>query len=147
MREPRSVVSRQSASSNDYFGSEQSEVAPRGPIFRAVRAAAEGLLPLVILVAMVALFWEASTIGRLFTATRGIDLIQRTEMVTVGGGLVVALIVYLISTIRTLQGVREHQRTGAQTEATITLAFLIVSAIVTLIPLVIALTSPQHPAP
>lgn len=146
MREPRSVLSRP-FSSNDPFGSGQPEAGQRGPVARAVRAAAEGILPLVILVALVALFWEASVIGRLFAASHGIDLLQRTEMVTVGGGLVVALIVYLISVIRTLQGVREHQKSGAQTEATITLAFLIASAVVTLIPLVIALTSPQHPAP
>jgi hypothetical protein len=146
MREPRSIASRPTTSA-DYFGFEQTANAPRGPLARAVRAAAEGLLPLVILVAIIALFWEASVIGRLFTASHGIDLIQRTEMVTVGGGLAVSLIVYLISTIRTLQGVREHQKSGAQMEATITLAFLIGAAIVTLIPLVIALTSPQHPAP
>jgi hypothetical protein len=147
MREPRTVTSRPTASSGDYFGFEPDAPAQRGPLARAVRAAAEGLLPLVILVAIVALFWEASVIGRLFTVSHGIDLVQRTEMVTVGGGLVVSLIVYLISTIRTLQSVREHQKSGAQMEAAITLAFLIGSAIVTLIPLVIALTSPQHPAP
>jgi hypothetical protein len=147
MREPRSAVSRPTASPGDYYGFDPAATAQRGPLARAVRAAAEGLLPLVILVAIVALFWEASVIGRLFAASHCIDLIQRTEMVTVGGGLVVSLIVYLISTIRTLQGVREHQKSGAQMEATITLAFLIGAAIVTLIPLIIALTSPQHPAP
>ena len=147
MREPRTVTSRPTASSGDYFGFEPTAATQRGPLARAVRAAAEGLLPLVILVAIIALFWEASVIGRLFAASHGIDLIQRTEMVTVGGGLAVSLIVYLISTIRTLQGVREHQKSGARMEATITLAVLIGAAVVTLIPLVIALTSPQHPAP
>lgn len=147
MREPRSVTGRQSISPNDYFGMEQEEVAQPGIIARYVRAAGEGILPVVILAALVGLFWEASVIGRVFAAPYGIDMIQRAEMVTAGGGLVVALIVYLISTVRTLQGVRLNQRAGAQIEAMITLAFLIFSAIVTLIPLFIALTSPQHPAP
>jgi EamA domain-containing membrane protein RarD len=112
-----------------------------------VRAAGEGVLPLVILVALLGLFWEASVIGRVFAAPYGVDMVQRTEMVTAGGGVLVALIVYLISTTRTLQGVREHQRSGEQVEAMITLGFLIFSAVVTFIPLVIALTSAQHPAP
>lgn len=146
MREPRSVISKQ-ISPASYFGAEQDEPAPRGPIARFVRAFAEGLLPLVILVALLGLFWEASVIGRLFATPYGIDALQRTEMVTAGGGLVVALIVYLISMTRTLQGVREHQRSGAHMEAFVTLTVLIVCAVVTLAPLLIALATPQHPAP
>lgn len=146
MREPRSVISKQ-ISPASYFGSESDEPAPRGLISRFVRAFAEGLLPLVILVALLALFWEASVIGRLFATPYGIDAVQRTEMVTAGGGLVVALIVYLISMTRTLQGVREHQKSGSQLEASVTLTVLIFCIIVTLIPLFIALMMPQHPAP
>ena len=144
----RSLPGNQYASVN-YFGlPSQTATSRRGAAGgRAIRAALEGLLPAVILVALVALFWESSVIGRLFALPYGIDMIQRTEMVTAGGGLVVALIVYLISATRTLQGVREHQKSGARMEATITLAVLIGAAVVTLIPLVIALTSPQHPAP
>lgn len=146
MREPRSTGGRTSISINDYFGMEQEDAGP-GIIARYVRAAGEGVLPVVILAALVGLFWEASVIGRVFAAPYGIDIVQRTEMVTAGGGLVVALIVYLISTVRTLQGVRMHQRSGAQIEAMITLAFLVFSSIVTLMPLLIAISMPQHPAP
>jgi hypothetical protein len=134
-------------SSGDYFGGEQAEPAPRGAVARLARAAAEGLLPLVILGALLALFWETSVIGRLFAAPYGIDMIQRTEMATAGGGLVVALIVYLISAVRTLQGVREHQKTGLRMEASVTLIFLCLSVFVTLLPLFMALTAAQHPAP
>ncbi len=147
MREHRTFGGRQSISPNEYFGMEQDDSYQPGPIARYIRAAGEGILPVVILAAMIGLFWEASVIGRVFTAPYGIDMIQRTEMVTAGGGLVVTLIVYLISTVRTLQGVRMNQRAGAQVEAMITLAFLIASAIMTLMPLFIALASPQHPAP
>lgn len=146
MREPRSVMSKQ-YTANEYFGGEQEAPPPFDPVRRAIRAALEGLLPAVILTALVALFWELSVIGRLFALPHGIDLLQRTEMVTAGGGLVVVLIVYLISVTRTLQGVRLHQRMGEQGEAWITLFFLIGSAIVTLIPLFLALGFPQHPAP
>ncbi len=146
MREPHSVMSRK-YTVDEYFGGEQEQPAPFDPVRRAIRAALEGLLPAVILVALVALFWELSVIGRLFALPYGIDMIQRTEMVTAGGGLAVVLIVYLISATRTLQGVRSHQRLGEQAEAWITLFFLMGSAIVTLIPLFLALGFPQHPAP
>ncbi len=139
MREPRSVLSTQMTPS-DYFGGEQAEQARPWLIVRLVRAAAEGLLPLVILAALLALFWEASVIGRIFSLPYGIDMVQRVAMITAGGGLVVSLIVYLITVTRTLQGVREHQRNGEQIEALITLVFLSLTALATLMPLFIALS-------
>lgn len=144
MREPRSITSAPVYPS-EYFGLDDAP-RPLPLVFRLVRAAAEGILPLVILAAVVALFWEASVIGRIFAAPYGIDMIQRVEMVTTGGGLVIALVIYLIAVTRTLQGVREHHRHGEQIEAIITLAFLTLTAIATLIPLLMALASPQHPA-
>lgn len=145
MREPRSIQSRQITPSG-YFGEESDDKQP-WLIVRLVRAVAEGLLPLVILVALLALFWEASVIGRIFSLPYGIDVVQRVAMVIVGGGAVVSIIVYLITATRTLQGVREHQRSGAQAEALLTLIFLALTAIVTLYPLIRALTMAQHPAP
>ncbi|HEX8996229.1 MAG TPA: hypothetical protein VF812_09380 [Ktedonobacterales bacterium] len=144
MREPRSITSAPVYPS-EYFGLDDAP-RPLPLVFRLVRAAAEGILPLVILAAVVALFWEASVIGRIFAAPYGIDMIQRVETVTTGGGLVIALVIYLIAVTRTLQGVREHHRHGEQIEAIITLAFLTLTAIATLIPLLMALASPQHPA-
>lgn len=146
MREPHSIVSR-NLSQGDYFGASPEDVVPFGPVRRVVRAAAEGLLPGVILAALVALFWELSVIGRLFAMPYGIDMIQRTEMATAGGGLAVVVIVYLVSAVRTLQGVRAHQRMGEQMEAWTTMIFLIGSLVVTLIPLVLALGFHQQPAP
>ena len=146
MREPHSVLSR-NLSQNDYFGGGPDDVVPYSPVRRMARAAAEGLLPGVILVALSALFWELSVIGRLFAMPYGIDMLQRTEMATAGGGLAIVVIVYFVSAVRTLQGVRAHQRTGEQAEAWITMIFLIGSAIVTLIPLALALGFHQHPAP
>ena len=137
MREPRSIQSRQITPSG-YFGEESDDKQP-WLIVRLVRAVAEGLLPLVILVALLALFWEASVIGRIFSLPYGIDMVQRVAMVTTGGGLVVTLIVYLITATRTLQGVRERQRNGDQIEAVVTLFFLALTALATLMPLFIAL--------
>ena len=137
MREPRSVLSRP-VTPGDYFGDGQADQARPWLVLRLVRAAAEGVLPLVILAALLALFWEASVIGRIFSLPYGIDMVQRVAMVTTGGGLVVTLVVYLITATRTLQGVRERQRNGDQIEAIVTLSFLALTAFVTLIPLFIA---------
>jgi len=145
MREPRSIQSRQ-ITPGGYFGEQPEEKQP-WLIVRLVRAIAEGVLPLVILIALLALFWEASVIGRIFSLPYGIDVVQRVALVIVGGGVVVSLIVYLIAATRTLQGVREHQRNGEQAEALLTLIFLALTAVVTLYPLVHALTMAQHPAP
>lgn len=145
MREPRSIQSRQVTPSG-YFGEPSEEKQP-WLILRLVRAVAEGLLPLIILIAMLALFWEASVIGRVFSLPYGIDVVQRVALVIVGGGVVVSAIVYLISAIRTLQGVRDHQLHGEQAEALVTLIFLAFTALVTLYPLFRALTTLQHPAP
>ena len=146
MREPHSIMSK-SLGQNDYLSAGPDDAVPFGPVRGVVRAAAEGLLPAVILVALVALFWELSVIGRLFAMPYGIDMIQRTEMATAGGGLAIVVIVYLVSAVRTLQGVRAHQRIGEQLEAWITMIFLIGSVVVTLIPLVLALGFHQHPVP
>ena len=146
MREPRSIISRQITPSR-YFGEQSSEDQRPWFIVRLARAVGEGLLPVVILVALIALFWEASVIGRIFTLQRGIDLVQRVAEVTVGGGLIVSVIVYLIAATRTLQNVRDHQRNGEQLEALITLILLALSSLVMLYPLFRAIMAVQHPAP
>lgn len=130
-----------------YFGEGQSEERQTWLPLRLGRAFFEGFLPLAILAALLALFWEASVIGRIFAMPYGIDVIQRVADVVVGGGLVVSVIVYLIAATRTLQSVRDHQRQGEQIEGLITMTVLAVTALATLYPLFRVLTAIQHPAP
>ena len=140
MREPRSIQSRRITPSR-YFGEEPSEERQPWLIVRLARAVGEGLMPLAILAALIALFWEASVIGRIFALPHGIDVVQRVAEVTVGGGLIISVIVYLIAVTRTLRNVRDHQYYGEQVEALITLVLLALSALVTLYPLMRALTA------
>ncbi len=147
MRQPRTILSRRPVSADEYFGGSQAEPAARGPLVRLLLAAAEGLLPLVILLALLGLFLEATIIGRVFATPHGIAALQRTELLTAGVGLIIALSVFLTSAVRTLQGVRERQKAGEQMEARVTLIVLALTVIVALVPLLIALASPQHPAP
>lgn len=138
MREPRTIASHP-MTAGVYSSDQQPEARRPWLALRLIRAAAEGVLPLVILTALLALFWEISVIGRVFSLQYGIDMVQRVEIVSVGGGLVVALIVYLITAMRTLQSARAHQRIGAVAESLVMLCFLALSALVTLVPLFIAL--------
>jgi len=104
-------------------------------------------MPQAILAAVLGVFWEVSVIARLFATPYGIDAIQRAELSTVGGGLAVAFVVFLITAIRTLQGVRERHRVGAHLEANITLVCFAFTLFILLMPLLLALAQPQHPAP
>lgn len=146
MREPRNTGGR-FYNSVDFFGEGEEARGPIAAIMRIGRAVGEGVLPIVILSAMVALFWEASVIGRIFTAPYGIDVLQRTEAVTAGGGLLVTLVVFFVTISRTIRSVRENHHAGYQVEAIITLVCLTVTALIVLYPLFIALVAPQHPAP
>lgn len=144
MREPRTSVGRYYALEG-FTGDPDQE--PLNPILSVIRAAAEGVLPLVIVVALGALFWEASVIARIFALPYGIDMVQRAEAVTAGGGLVVTVVVFFISLVRTLQGVREHQRYGYKVEAYVTLGVLAVVSLIVLYPVLAAMMAPQNPAP
>ncbi len=148
MYQPRSMLRHSQAPNDpfDVFGSAEAP-APRWPIIRLARAVAEGLMPLVILAAVLGVFWEISAIARLFATPYGIDAIQRAELATVGGGLAVGFVIFLITAIRTLQGVRERHRASAHLEATITLACFAFTLLILLMPLLLALAQPQHPAP
>lgn len=145
MREPRTSAGR-FYSSVDFSG-EQEEKGLLAAIVRIARAVGEGVLPIVILSALVALFWEASFIGRMFTAAYGIDIIQRTEAVTAGGGLLVTLVVFLVTISRTIRSVRDNHLSGYQIEAIVTLVFLVATAFVVLYPVLVAMGVHQHPAP
>lgn len=146
MREPHSIISR-NVTPSGYFGDGQPTERQPWLVVRLIRAFFEGFLPIAILVGLVALFWEASVIGRIFATPQGIDMLQRIADVAVGGGLVVSVIVYLIAVTRTLQSVHDHQVNGEQLEALITIVVLIFTALATLYPLFRALTMIQHPAP
>lgn len=146
MREQRNTGGR-FYNSGDFMGEGEEERGPLAAIMRIGRAVGEGVLPIVILAALVALFWEASVIGRIFTAPYGIDVLQRTEAVTAGGGLLVTLVVFFVTISRTIRGMRENHHAGYQIEALVTLVCLAITAIIVLYPVLAALATPQHPAP
>lgn len=153
MREPRTVSGHRSpfppsgAAGGFDATSDAPGGRPRSTITQALWGVGEGLLPLIILVATIALCWEVSVIGRRLATPHGIAALQWTEMATVGGGLLLSLIVYLVAALRSFQGIRQRQRDGDHVEATVALTFLALSGLVTLWPLFLAASFAQHPAP
>jgi hypothetical protein len=113
----------------------------------AIRGVMEGALPLVILVCVLALFWEVLTIARYVTAPNGFAVTQQVETFVAEGGLVISLVVYLIAGLRTLRGVRDRQDEGEYVEAWVALGVLGVSIIVAIVPVLTLLGTAQHPAP
>ncbi len=113
----------------------------------AIRGVMEGALPLVILVCILALFWEVLTIVRYVTAANGFAVTQQIETIIAEGGLLISLVVYLVAGLRTLRGVRDRQYEGDYVESWVALAVLGVSIVVSIIPILTRVNTPLHPAP
>ena len=151
MREPRHVpLANSSAPSAGGVGGSPKAVSWTLPLriaWSAIRGVMEGALPLVILVCILALFWEVLTIARYVTSSNGFVVTQQVVIIVAEGGLVISLIVYLIAGMRTLRGVRDRQDEGEHVEAWVALGTLGVSIIVAIVPVLTLLTTAQHLAP
>ncbi len=112
-----------------------------------IRGVIEGALPMVILVGIVALFWEITTITRYVTAPYGFPATQQSETIIGESGLVISLIVFLISGMRTLHGVRDRHSEGEYVESSVALAVLAISLLILAITVWTTISMPQHPAP
>ncbi len=144
MREPRHAPGLQPAAPAK---TGISLLSPLRVALSAFRGVFEGALPLVILVAILALFWEVLTIVRYVTAPDGFLVTQETEMIAAEGGLVVSLIVFLITGMRTLRNVRDRNDEGDYVESTVTLVVLGISLLILLVAVLMTVGMPQHPAP
>ena len=144
MREPRHAPSINT-------GSPANTVALPSPLRMALsvlRGVMEGALPLLILVGILALFWEILTIVRFVTVPVGFLITtQQAEMIIAEGGLVISLIVFLVAGMRTLRGVRDRHLEGDFIESTAALLVLAISLLVLLGPVWMTIGMPLHPAP
>lgn len=143
MREPRHTVSNRT-------GAPAKTAALPSPlkiVLGVLRGLLEGVLPLVILVGILALFWEILTIVRIVTASNGFAFTQQAEILIAEGGLVISLIVFLVAGMRTLRGVRDRHSEGDYIEPTVTLVILAISLLVLTFSVWMTIGMPQHPAP
>lgn len=143
MREPRHAQSVRM----DDAPTTSSIWTPLRMIGSALRGIIEGALPAIILVCIVALFWETLTIVRYVTIPNGFALTQELEMAIAIGGAAISLIVFLVAGMRTLRGVRDRHLEGDYIESTATMITLGITLLILLIAIWTTAGMPQTPAP
>jgi uncharacterized membrane protein len=113
----------------------------------ALRGALVGLIPLVLLIVIVAVTFLLTALARQLVASSGFFAQQQASLIVLIAGLVMALVVYIIAIIRTLRSITAWQRVGSVGQARAALLALGFTALVVLLPVVLALVLPQNPAP
>jgi hypothetical protein len=116
-------------------------------IVSVLRGLLEGALPIIILVAILALFWEALTIAKYATVPYGYSVTQTAQTIVALGGIVISLVVFLVTGMRTMRGVRDRHLDGDLIESSITMVVFAVSLLVILMAVLNTIGMPQHPAP
>ena len=112
----------------------------------ALRGFLAGLIPLGLLLLIVAITLLLTALARQLVASSGFFAQQQASVLVLIAGLVVALVVYVVAIVRTLRWVKVWQRGGAGDQARATLLALGFSALVVLLPMVLAIVLPQNPA-
>ena len=113
----------------------------------ALRGVLVGLIPLGLLLLIVAVTILLTALARQLVASSGFFVQQQTSLIVLIAGLVVALVVYIVAIVRTLRNVTAWQRGGAGSQSRAALLALGFSALVVLLPVVLAILLPQNPAP
>jgi len=113
----------------------------------ALRGVLVGFIPLGLLLLVVAVTVLLTALVRQLVASSGFFAQQQASMIVLIVGLIVALVVYIIAIVRTMRNITSWQRTGADGQARAALLALGCTALVVLLPVVLAIVLPQNPAP
>jgi ABC-type nickel/cobalt efflux system permease component RcnA len=113
----------------------------------AIRGALIGLIPLGLLAGCVALAVVLTMLARQLVAGSGFFVQQQAALITLIVGLVLAILVFAIACWRVLRQVAAWQRTGVAVQANAALWALGATALVIVVPVLLALLLPQYPFP
>jgi hypothetical protein len=113
----------------------------------AARGFASGLLPLVPVAVIVIVALALTALSRQLTAGQGFYTQQWAAGIIIVLGLLGSAASYIVSCVRTMTQVRRWQATGQASQATGALWGLVVVTLVILLPVLLAIFIPQHPAP
>jgi uncharacterized membrane protein len=113
----------------------------------ALRGILVGLIPLGFLLLVVAITLLLTALARQLVASSGFFAQQQASVIVLIAGLVVALVVYIIAIVRTMRNISSWQRSGEDGQARAALLALGCTALVVLLPVVLAIVLPQNPAP
>jgi hypothetical protein len=112
----------------------------------ALQGVLTGLLPLLsLLVFGLALLLTAAVRGA--TASQGFFAQQQYDVIVLAAGLVLAAITYAVFCARALRRARDWLLDGSDRVAMATYWSLGVTALIVLLPVLLAVLLPQHPAP
>lgn len=111
------------------------------------RGALVGLIPLGLLTGIVAITLLVTVFARQLVAGSGFFVQQQTALVALIVGLVLAIGVYAVAIWRVLRRVKSWQRDGTTTQANAAIWALTANALIIVLPVLLALLFPQHPAP
>jgi hypothetical protein len=106
-----------------------------------------GLVPLGPLALIVIVALALAALARQLTAGQGFATQQWAAGLVIVLGLLGGAASYLVFSVRALRQVKCWQQAGQTTQATGALWGLVVVALVVLLPLLLAILIPQHPAP
>lgn len=113
----------------------------------ALRGILIGFIPLGLLLLIVAITVLLMALARQLVASSGFFAQQQASVIVLLAGLVIALVVFIIALVRTMRNITSWQRSGAIGQARSALLALGCTALVVLLPVVLAIVLPQNPAP
>jgi hypothetical protein len=113
----------------------------------ALRGALIGLIPLGLLAGCVALTIILTALARGLTSSGGFYVQQEAALIILIVGLVLAIVVFAIACWRVLRQVAAWQKASVTVQANAALWALGASALVIIVPILLALLLPQHPFP
>jgi hypothetical protein len=133
-----------STSSPDPMGSQQ-RISAATP-HEALHGALVGLIPLGLLLVVVFGVLLLAALGRQVVSAAGFFVQQQVSVSILIAGLSATIILYAIAAHRTLRHVAAWQRNSLQVRSRCALWALGFTALVVLLPVLLALLLPQHPA-
>ena len=105
-----------------------------------------GLAPSVLVALTLAMSAAVTALARVIAFPLGFLVWQWIMVAIWSVGLLVAAIVYIVSARRALRTIAEWQRGGLGGLSTRAYIALVISALLMLLPVILAMTLPQHPA-
>lgn len=106
-----------------------------------------GLVPLALLALVAIVTVGVTVLARQLLVNQGFLVEQQVVAPVYSAGVAVAAIVYAVACFRVLRRVSRWQRAGNAAPAAATLWALVISALIVLLPILLVLIIPQHPAP
>src|SRR6266571_2634079 len=106
-----------------------------------------GLRLLGLLVAILIIAIALDMLIRALDVSGGFFVQQEIAITALIVGLVVAIVVYIVAIQRTMKRVEAWQQEGATKTAHFALWSLGITAVVVVLPIILAIVLPQHPAP